>query len=133
MLRPRWSFDPAARPHLQELAEECTHLRNSLAATSADEKTGLRANDRRQRRASANTEATIPFYEYAHMLTVARETRGPFSQSTENSGGYAERLSSFTYLGTQGKFQLLPSEPPYYPSPRGKSHTRGNIWSLTVG
>ena len=33
----------------------------------------------------------------------------------------------------QGKFQLLPPAPPYYPIPRGNFHTRGNIWSFTVG
>ena len=33
----------------------------------------------------------------------------------------------------QGKFQLLSPAPPYYPFPRGKAHTRGNIWSFTVG
>ena len=32
----------------------------------------------------------------------------------------------------QGKFQLLPPAPPYYPFPRGKIHTRGNIWGFTV-
>ena len=32
-----------------------------------------------------------------------------------------------------GKIQLLPPAPPYYPFPRGKIHTRGNIWSFTVG
>ena len=31
-----------------------------------------------------------------------------------------------------GKFQLLPPAPPYYPFPRGNTHTRGNIWSFTV-
>ena len=33
-------------------------------------------------------------------------------------------------LIAQGKFHLLP---PYYPFPRGKIRTRGNIWSFTVG
>ena len=33
----------------------------------------------------------------------------------------------------QGKFQLLPPEPLYYPFPRGKIHTRGDIWSFTAG
>ena len=33
----------------------------------------------------------------------------------------------------QGKSQLLPPAPPYYPFPRVKIHTRGNIWSFTVG
>ena len=33
----------------------------------------------------------------------------------------------------QGKFQLLPPAPPYYPFPRGNIHTRGNIRSFTVG
>jgi len=28
---------------------------------------------------------------------------------------------------------LLPPAPPYYNFPRGKFHTRGNIWSFTVG
>ena len=28
---------------------------------------------------------------------------------------------------------LLPPAPPYYPFPRGKIHTRCNIWSFTVG
>ena len=32
-----------------------------------------------------------------------------------------------------GKYQLLPPAPPYYPFPRGNIHTRGNIWSFTVG
>ena len=39
-------------------------------------------------------------------------------------------------LGTkdrQGKSQLLPPAPPYYPFPRGKVHTRGSLWSFTVG
>ena len=27
----------------------------------------------------------------------------------------------------KGKFQLLPPAPPYYPFPRGKIHTRGNM------
>ena len=34
---------------------------------------------------------------------------------------------------TQGKPQLLPPAPPYYPFLRGKPHTRGNIWTFTVG
>ena len=38
-----------------------------------------------------------------------------------------------TLVSRQGKFQLLPPAPPYYPFPRGKIHTRGNIWSFTVG
>ena len=33
----------------------------------------------------------------------------------------------------QGKSRLLPRAPPYYPFPRGKIRTRGNIWSFTVG
>ena len=33
----------------------------------------------------------------------------------------------------QGKFQLLPPAPPYYLFPRGKLHTRGNVWSFNVG
>ena len=33
----------------------------------------------------------------------------------------------------QGKFQLLHPAAPYYPFPRGNFHTRGNIWSFTVG
>ena len=40
------------------------------------------------------------------------------------------------WLGTckiRGKFQLLHPAAPYYPFPRGKFHTRGNIWSFTVG
>ena len=32
-----------------------------------------------------------------------------------------------------GKCQLLHPATPYYPFPRGKFHTRGNIWSFTVG
>ena len=31
------------------------------------------------------------------------------------------------------KGQLLHPATLYYPFPRGKVHTRGNIWSLTVG
>ena len=27
----------------------------------------------------------------------------------------------------------VPPAPPYFPFPRGKPHTRGNIWSFTVG
>ena len=33
----------------------------------------------------------------------------------------------------QGKSQLLHPATPYYPFPRVKNHTRGNIWSFTVG
>ena len=33
----------------------------------------------------------------------------------------------------QGIFQQLPPAPPYYPIPRGKNHTRSNIWGFTVG
>ena len=33
----------------------------------------------------------------------------------------------------QDQFQLLHPAPPYQPFPRGKRHTRGNIWSFTVG
>ena len=33
----------------------------------------------------------------------------------------------------QGKCQLLHPATPYYPFPRGKFHTMGNIWSFTVG
>ena len=33
----------------------------------------------------------------------------------------------------QGKSQLLHPATPYYPFPRVKIHTRGNIWSFTVG
>ena len=36
-------------------------------------------------------------------------------------------------VGLQGKFQLLPPAPPYYPIHRGKVHTRGNIRRFTVG
>ena len=36
-------------------------------------------------------------------------------------------------LSHHGTFQLLPPAPPYYSFPRGKNHTRGNIWSFTVG
>ena len=32
----------------------------------------------------------------------------------------------------QGKFQLLPPAPPNQPIPRGKIHTRGNLWSFTL-
>ena len=38
-----------------------------------------------------------------------------------------------TAVLAQGKCQLLHPAPPYYPFPRGKFHTRSNIWSLTVG
>ena len=30
----------------------------------------------------------------------------------------------------QGNSPLLPPAPPYYPFPRGKTHTRGSIWSM---
>ena len=33
----------------------------------------------------------------------------------------------------QGKPQRLHPPPPYYPFPRGKFHTRGNMWGFTVG
>ena len=36
-------------------------------------------------------------------------------------------------LLAQGKLQLLPPAPPYYPCPSGKIHNRVNIWSFTVG
>ena len=32
-----------------------------------------------------------------------------------------------------GKSQLLPPAPPYYPFPRVKIYTRGNIWRFSVG
>ena len=35
--------------------------------------------------------------------------------------------------GVLRKCQLLHPATPYYPFPRGKFHTRGNIWSFTVG
>ena len=35
--------------------------------------------------------------------------------------------------GKLRKCLLLHPATPYYPSPRGKFHTRGNIWSFTVG
>ena len=38
----------------------------------------------------------------------------------------------FSYA-SQRKSQLPPPAPPYYPFPRGKIHTRGNVWSFTVG
>jgi len=40
---------------------------------------------------------------------------------------------SFPSATSQGKCQLLHPATPYYPSPRGKFHTRGNIWSFAVG
>ena len=43
-----------------------------------------------------------------------------------------QRVASYV-SAAQGKSQLLPPAPPYYPFPRGKIHTRGNIWSFTVG
>ena len=46
-------------------------------------------------------------------------------------GGLANRFV-LERAPPQGKFQLLPSAPPYYPIPRGIIHTRGNIWSFTV-
>ena len=43
------------------------------------------------------------------------------------------RIVTNNAIPLQGKSQLLPPAPPYYPIPRGKTHTRGNIWSFTVG
>ena len=43
------------------------------------------------------------------------------------------RVKLFEHFHLQGKFQLLHPATPYYPFPRGKFHTRGNIWSFTVG
>ena len=41
----------------------------------------------------------------------------------------------YCYAGAanQRKCQLLHPATPYYPFPRGKFHTRGNIWGFTMG
>ena len=43
------------------------------------------------------------------------------------------RRSSLPATRTQRKYQLLHPAPPYYPFPRRKVHTMGNIWGFTVG
>ena len=43
------------------------------------------------------------------------------------------KKNTTTKTRTQGKFQLRPPAAPYCPVPRVKIHTRGNIWSFTVG
>ena len=53
----------------------------------------------------------------------------PPSSSTPNSSTPTLATGVLPY-DLQGQSQLLP---PYYPFPRGKLHTRGNIWSFTVG
>ena len=42
-------------------------------------------------------------------------------------------LAHITPTGKQRKRQLPHPAPPHYPFPGGKFHTRGNIWSFTVG
>ena len=57
------------------------------------------------------------------------------SRQWSKANGYAHgKYTKPLYcLLLQGKSQLLPPAPPYYPFPRGKFHTRGNIWSFTAG
>ena len=47
--------------------------------------------------------------------------------------GAAADICRMQVIHRQGKCQLLHPATPYYPFPRGKFHTRGNIWSFTVG
>ena len=47
--------------------------------------------------------------------------------------GAAAGPASPVFKGVQGKFQLLPHAPPYYPIPRVKGPTRSNTRSVTVG
>ena len=65
---------------------------------------------------------------YATLHFQATETA---TESDNHGDEYCTQPPSF--LATQGKCQLLHPATPYYPFPRGKFHTRGNIWSFTVG
>ena len=48
-------------------------------------------------------------------------------------GGGRDHERVWRRVSTLRKGQLLHPATPYYPFPRGKFHTKGNIWSFTVG
>ena len=79
---------------------------------------------------SDQQQALVPYsatWYVGNMRRAAAET----ALANCHDGTFLVRDSS-SRTGEQGKFQLLPPAPPYYPFLRGKNHTRVNVWSFTV-
>ena len=68
------------------------------------------------------TKSVVEEVMYEAMETSAKKSLRGRTNSVSN-----------LWCMVQGKSQLLPPVTPYYPFPRVKIHTRGNIWSFTVG
>ena len=66
--------------------------------------------------------------DWAYYNNTANAARGRYGLGAGPSPEWCSGGAAYI-----GKFQLLPLAPPCYPITRGKPHTRGNVWSFTVG